>query len=194
MNTKLIALILSFSFLSFTTVYAADPSDPTNSTQMTQQNAVDKKQSKDGEIIATLIVINEHEIAAANEATKRNINPTVKKYAEMLKEDHEKNLQDTQELSKKIAVLPVETETVIVMKEQGQEGLNKLKALNDQQFEVAYIQAMIKGHQEALDKLKAGIRNAKNPELKAHLRKTSGTVANHLQMAKAINDKLKSNS
>lgn len=190
MKSKLLVLILSvgviFSLNAF--AYSADRSHG----QPERKYNVGNQQ--DGEIIATLIFLNRHEIAAANEAEKRRVSPVVRKYAYLLHKDHGKNLRDTLKLSQEIGVRPIETQNVILLEQKGDKELSALKSLNNQQFEVVYIDSMIKGHEDALNKINNAMAQTQNPALKKHLSMTRDAVASHLQMARMIRNKLNTNS
>ena len=147
---------------------------------------------KDGEIVALLIVLNKNEIAAAKEALKKVKNPTIKQYAKMLKKEHTKNLSEALTLSKKMDIAPVETVTVMVLKQDGKKEMITLAALHAKDFETKYIDAMIKDHTDALKMIDNNLlKNATNPYLKAQIEATRPHIVSHLQQAQAIQNKLK---
>jgi putative membrane protein len=168
--------------------YPTNPNNP----QAADQRVGDKKE---GEVIATLITLDKNEMAAANLAEKKQISPLIKNYAKLIHRDHSQNLSATLKLSQKIKERPEQTEDVIALKKQGQEEMATLQPLNGQKFEVAFINAMVKGHQAALDKIDDMLLpNAHTPQLKRHLQMTRNKVAQHLQIAKKIQSQLKSSS
>lgn len=183
--------MLLVGFFAFTSVFAIPVS---TDTPASNDQAQSENQKKDGEIIAMLITLNKNEVAASREALKRHVSPMVKKYAGRLQRDHSKNLQDTLNLSHKINEKPVKTADVAELKEKGQQMLVTLKPLKNQEFQVTFIDDMVKGHDEAIKKLDESLQAASNPALKAHLEKTRATVKEHLEMAQMIQNKLKSNS
>lgn len=164
-----------------------------------QQNALQQnpqqqsaQANKDGEIIAFLVVLNKNEIDASKEALKKNLRPSVRRYAVMLNHDHNRNLRKTLIVSRKTGIEPQNTDATEALKEKGKELLTNLKSMNNQQFTVAFITAMVKGHEEALNKLDESINNASNPILKRHLERTRDRINQHLQKAKMIQDRIQS--
>ena len=53
----------------------------------------------DKDILSTLIVLNQNEIAAAKEALNNTKNPLVEKFAHLMLKDHKKNIQETMKVS-----------------------------------------------------------------------------------------------
>jgi putative membrane protein len=177
---KLVLLPLvigAFIFIagSFTANSATDSNEATNSNQ------------KDGEIIATLIVANKNEIAAAEEALNKATSPDVKEYAGMLKKEHSDNLENTLNVSNESNIDPVETEKVIELKEAGNKELSELSDLKDKSFDTAYINAMVKGHEDLLAMFDNNfLKNVSNTSLKELLLKTRPHIESHLEQAKKI--------
>ncbi|KLJ02131.1 hypothetical protein WQ56_03525 [Luteimonas sp. FCS-9] len=63
----------------------------------------------------------------------------------------------------------------------------RLEGLDGEAFEAAWIDAMVKGHQAALDKLdRELIPQAGAGEVRSHLERTRETIAGHLEQAQAL--------
>ena len=74
-----------------------------------------------------------------------------------------------------------------IRKHKGEQELEALGRTEGDAYARAYIDAMVKGHTEALDALDNRIiPAATRPEVKAHLDTTRGHVAQHLERAKAL--------
>ena len=141
----------------------------------------------EGEVLALLAQVNKNEIAAAEEAEDKKISQPVKDYAKMLDEAHEDNLDKTMKVSREINISLNKTAEVDMLEEKGKSMLGMLKPLSGKQFETAYIDAMIKGHTEALDLIDNKLmKNAKNEMVLAHLTETRKHVAMHLDEAKRL--------
>lgn len=140
----------------------------------------------DGEALATLCAININEIVAAMTASKKQVRPEILQYAKMLHTEHGKNMTDTMKLAEKINIDPLETEAVGMMKAKAAGELAQIVPLQGEEFGAAYIDAMVKGHTEALDVIDNQMSKARNSDLKAHLSMTKQHVENHLQMAKTL--------
>ncbi len=211
MKIKKIALSLALIGFSFSPAYSTEskqnsdsqPTDTqltvpsttssqttdTQSTTATTSATQDDKQ-KEGELIAFLVVLNQNEIAAANEATKKNVKGDVKSYADLMNTDHSKNLNDTLALGKQLNQEPKNTPLVDSLKKQGEDELAVLAPLDSTGFENAYIDAMVKDHQQALMIIDNNFMNTvKTPSLKSHLEATRAHIANHLEKAKEIQKK-----
>jgi putative membrane protein len=175
-------LILAFSFSS---VFAATD----NATNQTNNQA-----RQDAASIGWVIVVDKNEIMMSDEALKRKLNDDVKDYAEYLKKQHTENLKDALKLSEKIKERPLtssETEATI---KGGHKTAKSLSKLNDQQFQVTYINDMVVGHEQALNKLDQLIKTASNKDVKDFLEDTRKAVEKHLEKAKKIQEELKSQS
>lgn len=188
---KSILLMLSL-FLITTTVsvsWALDPNDDMPTDQMTSQESPSKNKA-DGTMVKWLIVLDKNEIALANEAMKRPINPKVRDYARFLFKEHNQNLRQTLALSERDRIQPRSSDAAMSMKENGKKELAKLKTLHNKQFQKDYIDAMVKGHTAALKTLQSDIENVHNPKLKKHLEMTEKHIQMHLKKAKALQEKL----
>jgi putative membrane protein len=187
MKSKLIILSLLATF-SIPTAYAITTT--TEAANNTNQSQTQADQQKDGQVVAFLIVLNKDEVAAAKEALKKNVHPDVKKYARSLVNDHSKNLQQTLKLSHKTGQKPVENDEIANQKEKDKADLASIKPLKDKEFQVAFIDLMVKGHEAALNKIDQETPNVANPDLKKHLEATRNAIAKHLDTAKALQNNI----
>jgi predicted outer membrane protein len=89
-----------------------------------QNNAM--ADNKDGEIIATLNAINSQEIKEADLALQKNVNADVKDYANMMKDDHNKCLSETEDFAKSNNITPAQTSKVKDLKKDGDKEYAKL--------------------------------------------------------------------
>lgn len=149
-------------------------------------------QEKEGAIFETLNIINQSEINAADEALKRSSNDNVKKFAETMKTDHTANLDATKKLSDQMNVKPVETDRTKMLETREEDQLKKLEATSDENFDKDYINAMVKGHQAALQLIdKKLLPKASNSDVESFLKDTRETVAHHLELAQEVQKTLK---
>jgi putative membrane protein len=137
------------------------------------------------EQIAFVSAIDEHEIAAAQEAKNRNVPQPVQQFAEMMIEQHQQNLDETQAVSEKLGVAPAETAQIAAFKTEGESKLGAMRSLDDQAFAKKYADEMVAGHEKALKKIDGFMKNAEGT-LKEHLAKTRSHVATHLMHAKQL--------
>jgi len=147
--------------------------------------------SKDPEIVAFMVVLNKNEIAAADLTKQKTVNKDVKKYAALMSKEHNKNLSDIEKLSKKQNIKPVDSDMVVSLQDKGKEELNTLNALVDKAYDTAYIDAMVKGHTDALANIDSFLKEVTNPKLKTYLKDTRSHVKHHLAKAEVIQKELK---
>lgn len=192
---KKVLLGLGIMSLGFSSAFALEKTTHGTTTEKHTETKIekthDKLDPKDAESLSWLIIIDNQEIAAANEAHKKKVTGDVKEFADWMIKEHKANLKETQDLNKKLNVKPVKTDEITKLEEEGKKTLKKLEETKDK-FEKEYMDTMVKGHQDVLDKLKAKIDDSKNEDVKSHLTNTQTHVQSHLDKAKSINDKLSS--
>lgn len=143
--------------------------------------------SFEGEALAEVIAIDKFEINAANIALKESLSPKVKQYAEHLKKDHKKNLQDMLNLSKQVDIKPVGSVKLNALQKSGDKTLKQLKSIhNPREFEKTYLNQMVKGHGEAIQLLDKAISKVKSSAVKQALESTRQTVEEHLKIGKSL--------
>ena len=140
----------------------------------------------DAAILTKLVTVDQNEIKLARTAEKKTISAAAMHYARMLRDLHQQNLSDTQKLSHKLHLSPRQTSETEEMRKKGATELAQLRPLDGPEFERAFIDAMVKGHEDVLSMLDDGIAVAKNDEVKAHLQSTREAVATHLSEAKQL--------
>lgn len=72
-----------------------------------------------------------------------------------------------------------------------EEEINDLKTKKGADFDKAYMNLMVKAHNEDVNKFEEAANGAKDPEIKAFAAKTLPVLKQHHEMAKKINDGLK---
>jgi len=64
--------------------------------------------------------------------------------------------------------------------------MKKMESMNGEQFDHAYMQQMVKDHQETLKKLQDASKNAKDPDIQAAATKMTPIVQQHLEKARSL--------
>jgi putative membrane protein len=149
-------------------------------------HAADRAEGMDGEILAQLVALNENEVHVAQLAEKKDAEGPVESFAKMIREDHGKNINDTEKLSGKLNIDLKKSTAVDSLHEEGERVLDRLDALKKDEFERSFLDEMVSGHRAALDKLDEWIHEAQNPEVKSHLQATRQRVAFHLKEAERL--------
>lgn len=143
-------------------------------------------QQHDGEALGWLIAVDKSEIAAGNEAKHRKMDDKVVEYAELMVDEHSKNLDQTMDLIKKTEINPVKTKATMEMEKKGKSKQNRMNTMNDKKFQAEYVTVMIKDHGDALDTLDKYLSNVQNSDVKEHLTETRKHIAEHLEKAKEL--------
>ncbi|MFN7117887.1 MAG: DUF4142 domain-containing protein [Saprospiraceae bacterium] len=175
------------------------------------------KLSGDAEVLAMVMTVDMNEINAAAEARRKKLSQPVMEYANMMHTEHTRNLEKGRTLSQSlngtgttgnagnagntgntattddtgtndISNMPGgNTEAVRNLQEKGANMLSTLTPLTGKDFERAYMDAMVRDHQEALNMLDNQlIPAAQNEALRNHLTETRQHVSMHLERARAI--------
>lgn len=138
--------------------------------------------------LAMLMTVNEHEIAVADQALGKNVTGAVRDFAQMMKTDHSKNLADTTRLGGAASTSPA----VDALKRKGESDERALDAQTGKAYEKAYIDAMVKGHTDALALIdNTLLPAATDANIRQHFTTTRTAVARHLERAKEIEGTLK---
>ena len=144
----------------------------------------------DGEVAKVLLTINDGEIDAANIAQDKSKNPDIKSFATMMADQHKENMQASKKIVKDNRL---DTKTSELSKSLAADAKTDNKEIKKTGagFDKAYVAEQIKMHEKALQTIDdVLLPNATNPDLKDHLTKTRVAVAEHLDHAKSLRDKL----
>lgn len=132
--------------------------------------------------LGLLGAVNEHEIAAAKQAESKGVSAPVMEFAKMMETQHGENQAKTESLG-----TLAETDEVKAMKDKGAEELADLGQKSGKDYEKAYVDAMVKGHAEALSLIDTRLLTLASSEpVKSHMTQTRDHVAAHLEAAKKL--------
>lgn len=188
-------VIFSLCLLLSLPAAALNDSSNQDTTSHSSQVSNQAQKNRDTEILGFLIILNNNELAAAKKAFEKNLNPSVQYYAKSMQKDHSKNLADTLRIVEENKLRPTQTALVASLKQEGEKELGSLTALNNDAFQKAYIDAMVKDHTKALLIIDNHyLKQVSNPQLKDHLEQTRKVVNHHLHMAKTIQKEMKPNN
>ncbi|WP_158549208.1 DUF4142 domain-containing protein [Lysobacter silvisoli] len=136
----------------------------------------------DRHALGLLAALDENEIAAAQQAVSKQVTGDVLAYAQLMLKAHGENLSKTRALGP-----PSDDADVAELKDQGRKELATLNALSGPAYAKAYIDAMVKGHTDALTLIDQQMMPAaQHPAVEKHLTQTRAHVADHLARAKQI--------
>lgn len=126
------------------------------------------------------------EVELSKLAQEKATDPQLKSFAAMMVKHHGKANDELMALAKsKNITLPATLNT------ESQKKHDELAAKTGADFDKAYAQVMVKDHKETVDLFEDGIKNLKDPDLKAFVDKTLPTVKMHLEAIQKISDEKK---
>jgi putative membrane protein len=139
----------------------------------------------DAQIAKITDSVNSAEIEQATLARERTQNPEVRRFASMMIEHHG-------EARKKQAELKLQTADSPLSQQLGQESKTTLESLRSKRgsdFDRAYLDAQVKGHQKVLETIGRVLApQAQKPELRTYLTELEPTVSQHLQQARTTRE------
>lgn len=141
----------------------------------------------EGDALGMVVVVNEHEIAAAEAARAKKIGEPVRKYADMMHTEHSANLEQVRALEASSGVAASMGADATAMRTQKETERNEMAKLDGNEFERAYVDAMVRDHDAVLMMLDQKlIPAAQNAAVKQHLQMTRDAVAKHLEQAREL--------
>lgn len=138
--------------------------------------------STDADIIAIVTAINQNEIIVSEFAqTKMMTSSLVTDYANMMVTSHKENINIANNLIVSLESGKSETPELDALNQKGEDKLAKLIAFEGDEFETAYLDAMINAHKEFLNMIDLDLLPmAKSDAVIAYLNNTRETVGKHL--------------
>ena len=132
--------------------------------------------------------INRKEIEIGKLALHKGTSPEVKKFAQTLIDDHTRSLEELKAVaSKNTITLPEE------ISEEGREEYYKLNKLSASDFDKSFINAMLEGHDKAVDKITEISQKATNEEVKLWASRQTSVFLAHHEEAKKLKEKIDNN-
>ena len=126
------------------------------------------------------------EVELGRLAASKAQNAEVKKYAQMMIEDHTNANTELKSLAtKKSVTLPTEVNA------EQKATMEKLKALSGADFDKAYVETMVSDHKKTVDLFQTESTGGTDADAKAFASKTLPTLKKHLEMIQEIQSKMK---
>jgi putative membrane protein len=140
-----------------------------------------KKTGQDARAIRDMAQANMAEVEAGKLATDKARGEDVKKFARQMVEDHGKQLDEVKKLAqtKKVQIPDQPAK-------KHQSAMKKLQGLSGTEFDRAYMQQMVKDHQDTLKQLENIAKKNSDPDVKGAAEKAMPKVKEHLQMAQQM--------
>jgi putative membrane protein len=127
------------------------------------------------------------EVMLGNLALQKSANDEIKRFAQKIVDDHTAAGNELKDLAAtKGATLPTE------LSAKQKTIYDKLDGLSGAEFDKEFVKVMVKDHEKAVGLFQKQADKGIDAEVKAFAAKTLPVLQGHLEMAKAMNDKLKS--
>ena len=154
---------------------ASQPSRDAGKTSMSKQDA---------KLLEDLARANMAEVALGKLAEQKAASDDVKKFGKHMVDDHSKMLDQGGKIAKSKNVQPPSGPD-----KKQQASHKKLEGLSGEQFDRAFMEQMVKDHEQALKLVNQAAQNARDPELKAMAKEAAPEVQEHLKMARELSSK-----
>lgn len=126
------------------------------------------------------------EVSLGQMASSKATNPDVKAFANRMVTDHTRVNDELKQLAQSKGVtLPADVD------QASKDAADKLSKTSGKEFDKAYMEAMVKGHEQVAKDFEKESKDAKDPDLKAWVTKTLPAIQDHLKMAKETKAKAK---
>ncbi len=147
--------------------------------------------TNDAQIASIVVTANQVDMDAGKLAHATSTNTDVKKFAQLMIDDHTGVNKSATELVSRLKVTPEDNPTSQSLKSDGETNVAHLKSLEGTAFDKAYIDHEVAYHQQVIDAIdKTLIPDATNAELKALLVKVRPAFVAHLEHAKQLQSTL----
>lgn len=163
---------------------------PTDKATGNDMNKSDKLSDADAKVVSHLHHVNQMEITLAKQAQKQGT-AHVKDYAGTLISDHQSADKDLTAFAKahKLATIPADKPETDADRQDDKDmttAMAHLKALKGAEFDKAYLNMMVSGHDKELTKIDVSISGAGDPDLKTLLQTVKPVLQRHADQARDL--------
>ncbi len=191
LSRKLI-LAATISVLAVSLHMYAKASDPVSSGKVTPKASI-KVTAAETASLATIAAIDKNEVMLGVLAANKKGSSKVTSFGKMMINMHGNNLTQILEMAHDMHGFSLKGGAADKISAQGMSAMMSLGGLQGKEFDKAYVEDMVKGHQAALDLIDNKLlKTAKSEEIKKFLTDTRAVVVQHLDDAKKLQDGLKS--
>jgi len=161
---------------------AEDVNDATE----TATDSISDARNDDSDYLVAAAETDLMEIELGKLALKKSTNPKVKELANMMIDQHTKASTATKSLaSNKQIALPA------ALTDKGKEAYDDLDKKTGKDFDDAYADKMVDGHEDAISKIKDASEHAKDAEVRQWAADMLPTLNTHLEHSKMLQDQIK---
>lgn len=172
-----------------TTIAGGEVAPGTDTTAMATNPAADLP-ATDASIIDFVTTVDNAEVEAGELARTKATNADVKSFARMMVNDHGKDRDAMAKLKTDTTMMSTPSGAQTMLQSEHSQEMSRLQSLSGAEFDRAYIESMVNGHQKVLDFVTQLQSRAQSPELQQHLTQVADAVQKHLDRARSIQGKL----
>jgi putative membrane protein len=145
MKTRCVRAVCTLALVALASVASAD-----QTSAPAQQSNAPAKIASNQEFVNQATIANQAEVQLGNLAAERAANADVKAYGQMMVKDHTAADAELKRIATNMKLTPTQT-----LDQKHQDLIAQLSKLRGQEFDRAYIDAMVNGHQEVVNMLRA---------------------------------------
>ena len=140
--------------------------------------------------LAAVAAIDKNEILIGDIALHKKITRRVAALAKMMVDQHGANLTEIFEMANQLHALPLKSDLANQLTEEGDHEMLMLGGLQGEQFDKAYVDAMVSGHEAALKLIDQQLmKTVQSSKIKKFMVDTRAAVEMHLMAAKKLQKK-----
>ncbi|REH00769.1 DUF4142 domain-containing protein [Flavobacterium aquicola] len=161
--------------------------DPVEAAEEINDEKIENNEVKDdASFLTEATEINIKEIEIGKLAKQKAASTDIKKYAQMLIDDHTKALEELKAVANENTItLPA------AISNEGKEDYDKLNEKSGVEFDKEFIDMMVDGHEKAVDKMTEISQKATNEDFKLWASRQTSTFLTHFEQAKKLKEKIK---
>lgn len=126
-----------------------------------------------------------NEITLSNQAISKSSNDDVKKFAQMMVDDHTKSSSELKPIAaSKNVTLPADADA------KHKAAAEKMSSMTGDSFDMAFVKTMVKDHEKAVAMFQKESTDGKDADAKAFAAKTLPVIQSHLDMARSMMTKM----
>jgi putative membrane protein len=125
------------------------------------------------------------EVKLGQMASEKASSPDVKQFGQKMVDDHSKLNDQMKPIASQMGINPPSD-----LSGKDKALQSKLEGLSGDQFDKAYMQAMVKDHRKDLSEFQKEASNGKNPQVKDAAQQGAQVIQEHLQMAEQVAQKV----
>ena len=139
-----------------------------------------------GMLLDRLAAMDEHGLALAKQAASRPLAEVAAEFAATLRQDHAASLEATRTLQGAARPAPASDAEAASMRAQHRDVLQRLAGLEDDQYQRAWVDAVVGAHTVALEQLDNTLIPGAGDDIHGHLEDRRRAYARHLEAAQRL--------